>query len=147
MLQLKPMRSLHAEVVFTALNKSRCVLISSPSALLSIVAGPRQSGAVCSDGKALMWGAAHFVRLPTLTPDSHSYTPREVPIDSAQEALQVFDSTLSTCLQNWTLFCVLTTKILLVGGFACCFADMLLFRIQRATDSWSRRCVCMGFQR
>ncbi|CDI74185.1 IQ calmodulin-binding motif domain-containing protein, putative [Eimeria praecox] len=57
--------------------------------LKSIAAGPRQTGAVCSDGKALMWGAAHFVRLPTLIPDSHSYTPREVPLDPAEEALQI----------------------------------------------------------
>ncbi|CDJ49736.1 IQ calmodulin-binding motif domain-containing protein, putative [Eimeria brunetti] len=57
--------------------------------LKCIAAGPRQTGAVCSDGKALMWGAAHFVRLPTLIPDSHSYTPREVPVDAGQEALQI----------------------------------------------------------
>ncbi|KAL8449329.1 hypothetical protein Emed_003210 [Eimeria media] len=57
--------------------------------LKSITAGPRHTGAVCTDGKALMWGAAHFVRLPTVLPDSHSYTPRAIPMDPAHEALQV----------------------------------------------------------
>ncbi|KAL8434756.1 hypothetical protein ACSSS7_002893 [Eimeria intestinalis] len=57
--------------------------------LKSITAGPRHTGAVCTDGKALMWGASHFVRLPTVLPDSHSYTPRAIPMDPAHEALQV----------------------------------------------------------
>ncbi|OEH75545.1 IQ calmodulin-binding motif domain-containing protein [Cyclospora cayetanensis] len=57
--------------------------------LKSIAAGPRQTGAVSMDGKALMWGAAHFVRLPTVVPDSHSYTPRGVPLDAKYEALQI----------------------------------------------------------
>lgn len=64
-------------------------VIVCPCETCSIAAGPRHTGAVCADGKALMWGASHFVRLPTMPPDSHSYTPREVPMDSSQEALQV----------------------------------------------------------
>ncbi|KAL8428545.1 hypothetical protein Efla_003316 [Eimeria flavescens] len=57
--------------------------------LKSIAAGPRHTAAICTDGRALMWGASHFVRLPTVPPDSHSYTPRAIPLDTTQEALQV----------------------------------------------------------